>query len=335
MRTIRWGIIGCGDVTEVKSGPAFYKTPGSALVAVMRRDSAKAKDFAARHNVARWYDDGAKLIADPDVDAVYVATPPSSHEQYAVMAANSGKPVYVEKPMARTHAECLRMIEATRSAGTPLFVAYYRRRLPSFLRVKQLLDDGAIGDVRLVNVTLALPPRASDLDRSTLHWHVDTQISGGGRFVDQACHMLDLVDFFCGPLQDVHGNAANQAGLYDPEDIVTAQWRHASGALGVGSWCFTAGQPEDRIELVGSRGTITVPCFAVAPTKLRTPDGVQEFSEPPPVHIQQPMIQAVVEALNGRGENPCPGDVGARTSWVMDQVLEAWRANGRSEYMGG
>src|SRR3954469_15798046 len=162
--TVRWGIIGCGDVTEKKSGPGFQKATNSALVAVMRRDAAKAADYAKRHGVPRWYLDGAQLIADPEVDAVYVATPPASHEQYAVMAARAGKPVYVEKPMGRTHAECVRMIEAARSAGTPLFVAYYRRCLPSFLRVKQLIDDGAIGDVRLVNVSLYLPPRASDLD---------------------------------------------------------------------------------------------------------------------------------------------------------------------------
>src|SRR5882757_10269989 len=105
-RLIRWGIIGCGDVTEVKSGPALQRATGSALVAVMRRDRAKAEDYARRHGVARAYDDAAALIADPDVDAVYVATPPSSHAAYTLAAARAGKPVYVEKPMALSHAEC-------------------------------------------------------------------------------------------------------------------------------------------------------------------------------------------------------------------------------------
>src|SRR5882672_3909851 len=157
---VRWGIIGCGDVTEVKSGPALQRATGSALVAVMRRDRAKAEDYARRHGVARAYDDAAALIADPEVDAVYVATPPSSHQDYALAAAQAGKPVYVEKPMARSHAECRSMIDGCARADVPLFVAYYRRALPRFLKVKQLIDDGALGEVRLVNVSLWQPPKA-------------------------------------------------------------------------------------------------------------------------------------------------------------------------------
>ena len=126
---IRWGIIGCGEVCEVKSGPAFVKCAGSTLVAVMRRDGAKAGDYARRHGVRKWYDDAEKLIRDPEVDAVYVATPPGTHEHYAlrVATAAAGKPCYVEKPMARSYVECARMVEAFRAAGRPLFVAYYRR----------------------------------------------------------------------------------------------------------------------------------------------------------------------------------------------------------------
>src|SRR3982751_1225430 len=124
MRTIRWGIIGCGDVTEIKSGPGFQKAEGSALVAVMRRDGGKGRDYARRHGVARAYDRAEDLIADPEVDAVYVATPPSSHAELALAVAAAGKPCLVEKPMARTHAECVRMIEAFSSRRVPIWVAY-------------------------------------------------------------------------------------------------------------------------------------------------------------------------------------------------------------------
>src|SRR5436309_7352124 len=117
MKTVRWGIIGCGDVCEVKSGPGFQKASGSALVAVMRRDGEKARDFAARHGVPKWYDDAQQLIADAEVDAVYVATPPDSHEQCAVAALRAGKPVLVEKPMARKFAECQRMVGAAQEAS--------------------------------------------------------------------------------------------------------------------------------------------------------------------------------------------------------------------------
>src|SRR5438067_5233611 len=160
-------MIGCGDVTEVKSGPGFQKAAHSRLVAVMRRNGALARDYAERHGVPRWYDDAESLVADPEVDAVYVATPPSSHEEYTLLAARAGKPVYVEKPMARDHAECVAMIDACRAAGVPLFVAYYRRALPRFLKIKELIESGAIGEVRFVAITLYKTLTPQELDPRT------------------------------------------------------------------------------------------------------------------------------------------------------------------------
>ena len=202
MKTIRWGILGCGDVTEVKSGPAFQKIEGSELAAVMRRDAEKARDYAQRHGVPKWYDDAERLIHDPDVDAVYVATPPSSHAEYVLKVAEAGKPVYVEKPMALHYQDCQRMIEVCHQAGIPLFVAYYRRRLPSFLKVKELIEAGNIGKVRVVTIALYTPPEENECDPQNLHWHVLPEISGGGRFVDMGCHQLDFLDDVFGPISE-------------------------------------------------------------------------------------------------------------------------------------
>ncbi len=138
------------------------------------------------------------LLTDPDVNAVYVATPPSSHEEYVVRAAAAGKPVLVEKPMGRTHQECLRMIAACERARIPLYVAYYRRSLPAFLRVKALLDDGAVGELRCVSIRLLQPPSSADLDPGNLPWRVRPEISGGGYFVDLASHQFDFLDFLFG-----------------------------------------------------------------------------------------------------------------------------------------
>ena len=192
MRDIRWGIIGCGAVTEVKSGPGLQKAERSRLVAVMRRNASLAEDYARRHGVPRWYSDARDLLADPEVDAVYVATPPSTHREYARLAAAAGKPVYVEKPMARTHAECLEMIAACREAGVALYVAYYRRAQPRFLKVRDLLAAGAIGAPRSVTVTLHQPPPAPVARPEDLPWRVRPEISGGGLFVDLGSHTLDL-----------------------------------------------------------------------------------------------------------------------------------------------
>ena len=318
---VRWGIIGCGDVTEVKSGPALQRANGSALVAVMRRDRAKAEDYARRHGVARAYDDATALIADPEVDAVYVATPPSSHKEYALAAALAGKPVYVEKPMALSHAECRDMIDGCARAGVPLFVAYYRRALPRFLKVKQLIDDGTLGDVRVVSVSLWQPPKADDADRESPPWRVVPAIAGGGLFVDLASHTLDLLDFLLGPIARAAGGSANQAGRYQAEDIVTGHFEFRSGVRGSGSWCFTTGDHVDRVEIVGSRGSVGFATFANLPITLTSGDQRSTFEIAHPPHIQQPLIQTVVDALRGGGACPSTGISAARTSWVMDQLL--------------
>lgn len=328
MKIIRWGIIGCGDVTEKKSGPALQKASGSSLMAVMRRSADKAADYAARHGVPKSYGDAQHLIDDPEVDAVYIATPPGSHMEYALRVAKAGKPVYVEKPMARNHAECLRMIDACKSAGVPLFVAYYRRRLPKFLRIKQMIDDGAIGFPRFVQITLFQRPNPLEKEADQLPWRVIPEIAGGGRFLDLASHALDVLDFLLGPITEASGRAANQGKLYAAEDIVAGQWLHQSGTIGTGVWCFTSFDRVDRCEIVGSKGTLTFDILEGGPTHLWTDAGKQAFDDPSPEHIQQPLIQTVVDALRGVGDCPSTGQSAARTSWVMDQMLESYRRGG-------
>lgn len=320
MKTIRWGIIGCGNVTEVKSGPGFQKAANADLVAVMRRDGALAKDYAERHQVPAWYDDAAALIDDPNVDAVYIATPPSSHKALTLAVAAAGKPVYVEKPMASSYAECEAMVAACQQANVPLFVAYYRRQLPRFLKVKELIDSGAIGTVRSVNVSLFMPP-LTDLDPDNLPWRVVPEIAGAGLFYDLAAHTFDFLDYALGPVQAAQGYTANQAGLYPAEDNVTAAFTFESGVLGAGVWCFSGDRQEDRTDIVGTRGHISFASFAEQPVILTTADGTTEFDIEHPAHVQQPLIQTIVDELNGQGKCPSTGESGARTNWVMDQIL--------------
>lgn len=326
MKTIRWGIIGCGNVTEVKSGPGFQKAQNSALVAVMRRNAALAEDYARRHGVPRWYTDADALIHDPEVDAVYVATPPSSHREYTLAVARAGKPVYVEKPMALSLAECEEMIQACQAAAVPLFVAYYRRALPRFLKVKELVEDGAIGQVRFVRVLLQKVATSAEADPATRPWRLVPAISGGGHFVDMGSHMLDFLDFVLGPIRRVHGLAANQAGLYEAEDAVAAAFEFASGVQGVGVWNSVTGGEADEIEFVGSRGRLSFSCFGTEPPVLTTDAGTQPIPVETPAHVQQPLIQTVVDELNGVGRCPSTGVSAARTTWVMDEILRQYRA---------
>jgi predicted dehydrogenase len=324
MRVIRWGIIGCGNVTEVKSGPGFQKATGSSLVAVMRRNADLAKDYARRHGVPRWYDDAQALIADAEVDAVYIATPPAFHKEYTLLAARAGKPVYVEKPMALNFDECRTMIQACRNARVPLFVAYYRRTLPRFLKMKELIEAGAIGEVRFVTVTFYQPPAPEDMNPEALPWRVLPQLAGGGRFVDLASHKLDFLDYALGPIRRVSGFAANQAGLYPAEDIVTGAFAFESGVQGAGTWCFSSFDHVDSTEIVGSEGKIAYSTFDTRPVTLTTSKGRWDFPIENPPHIQQPLIQSVVDELNGNGTCPSTGETAARTSWVMDQMLRGY-----------
>jgi predicted dehydrogenase len=257
------------------------------------------------------------------VDIVYIATPPDSHEEYALMAAAAGKPVYVEKPMARRYEECRRMISACREANVPLFVAYYRRRLPKFLKVRELLSEGAIGEVRAVMITFLQSPRPEVLGASQLPWRVRPEISGGGYFVDLGSHQLDLLDYYFGPIAEVEGRVANQGGMYPAEDLVTAQFRFEGGIAGEGLWCFTAAQAaeSDRTEIIGTDGTLTFSIFDPSPIRLVTAAGLSEIAAPWPDHVHLPLVQTIVDELLGRGTCPSTGETGARTSLAIDRVL--------------
>jgi predicted dehydrogenase len=287
----------------------------------MRRTGSLARDYAERHGVGTWYDDADALIHDPEVDAVYVATPPSSHMEYTLRCAAAGKPVYVEKPMATGFVECQRMIDACRDAGVPLFVAYYRRALPRFLKIKELIDSESIGEVRSVNVMYREPPAEKFRSPAQLPWRVRPEISGGGLFVDLGSHMLDFLDFVLGPITHVRGHASNQGGLYPAEDIVTGSFRFASGVLGVGTWCFTSSDRCDWTEIIGTRGRIGYVTFDSSPIIVEMGSERSELAIENPPHIQQPLIQCIVDELNGRGSSPSTGESGARTSSVMDQLL--------------
>jgi 1,5-anhydro-D-fructose reductase (1,5-anhydro-D-mannitol-forming) len=238
-RKVRWGILGCGNVTEKKSGPDAFNNVSSELVAVMRRDAAKAEDFATRHNVPRWFSDAAALVADADIDAVYIAAPPSAHLELARLVAAAKKPCIVEKPIARNLPESQAMATAFEAAGVPLFVAYYRRAYPRMQRLKSLLGAHAIGNVGHVSYRHSRLPTTSSSG-----WREDVTTSGGGhlyivvsrtldhwvglaltagcwlarctrrptddtriRSVDVGSHVLDLLDFLFGALQDVRGTA--------------------------------------------------------------------------------------------------------------------------------
>lgn len=320
MKKVQWGIIGCGDVTEVKSGPAFNKVPNSSLVAVMRRDAAKAADYARRHGVPKWYSNAQQLIDDPNVNAIYIATPPLQHEEYTLLACKAGKPVYVEKPMTMHAASARNMLQAAAKAGVLLSVAHYRKAQPRFKKIKALLDAKAIGAVRLVNLQLIQPPPAAVQSDPASFWRIDPAISGGGLFHDLAPHQLDLIQYFFGTPKQATGKAINQTGLYAAPDLVTGTMLFNNGPVFNGSWCFSGGAKEEKdlVEIFGSEGTIRFTTFSTHHFTISR-NGAEEvfrFDELP--HVQQPMIEAVVEYFLDGGENPSSAESAVATMEIMD-----------------
>jgi len=322
MHTVRWGLIGCGDVAEVKSGPALYKADGSALVAVMRRDRAKAEDYARRHNVPRVHARAEDLIDDPDVDAVYIATPPSSHSDLALKTGAARKPCLVEKPMAMNHAECLRMVEAFREAQTPLWVAYYRRALPRFLRVRELLRAGAIGQLTSIHVKVTDPLATGEAAKA---WRFNAEIAGAGLFLDLASHYFDIIDFLAGPITAAAGFALNTGGSYATEDVTATAFQIGDKVAGTGVWNFNAPTSADSIVFTGSAGEIATAVRAdedVIVTRGAGQPNLYRFRNPP--HVHQPLIQTIVDELRGKGKCESTGESGARSAWVMERCLESY-----------
>jgi predicted dehydrogenase len=322
---INWGIIGCGNVTEVKSGPAFNKVENSRLIAVMRRNAALAEDYAHRHKVPKFYSNADDLINDKDINAVYVATPPGSHAEYAIASIKAGKPVYIEKPMAVNYAECQKINEASEKHNVPVFVAYYRRALPGFLKVKELIEGGSIGKVRFVQLQLFKAP-SEDEKSGKLSWRVDPEVSGGGHFFDLASHQLDYLDYLFGPINKTKSQVFNQAGLYKAEDFISSEFVFQNDIAGTGIWCFSLSPASNRdiIEITGDKGFIRFSCFSFEPIVLSNYNGLQEFVNEHPEHVQQNLINKVVQSLNGQGIAPSTGESGARTSWVMDEVVREY-----------
>lgn len=324
MRKVSWGFIGCGEVTEKKSGPAFSLIEGSHVEAVMSRHRDKARNYAERHGIKKWYTDAQELIEDERVNAIYVATPPSSHATYAMMAMRAGKPVYVEKPLAASYEDCIRINRVSQETGVPCFVAYYRRYLPYFLRVKELINSGRIGRLMNVQLRFIVPPRDLDYNaQNELPWRLQPDISGGGYFYDLAPHQLDIMQELFGVIVKAYGYPANRGALYKAEDTLSACFLFENGLVGSGSWCFVGHKSarEDVIEVIGDKGTLTFSVYDYQPIRLITNEGTEEITVENPPYVQLPIIKSVIEDLQGLGNCESTAISATPVNWVMDRIL--------------
>lgn len=320
-KAIRWGIIGCGDVTELKSGPAFNKVEGSELVAVMRRDAVKAADYAKRHGVGKWYSNADDLMSDPDINSVYIATPPSSHKAYAIEALKRGLNVYVEKPVTLNTHEAEEIAEAIKHSTAKLTVAHYRRAVPMFLYVKDLLAKKAIGDIRTVQIKMWQSCKPTLIADTEQNWRVDPALSGGGYFHDLAPHQLDLMLYFFGEPKHLHGLSLNQAHISNADDHVCGMALFDNDVTLNGSWSFNVAEKDqvDECLIIGSEGHISFPFFGKTVSWYNNEHkNTQVVNFEHPQHIQQPHIGNIVNYFQGIGDNPCSIEQGIIVMKMID-----------------
>lgn len=321
MNTINWGIIGCGDVAEVKSGPAFQKSKHSSLLAVMRRDIEKAKDFAERHHVPLHYDNASALLEHQEINAVYIATPPSTHLHYALEAIAAKKNIYLEKPMTLNAEEAEVLSSRLNNSESKLTVAHYRRQLPAFLKVDELLKLNRIGEVLCVDLQILQSKAADIVAKTEYNWRLDASISGGGYFHDLAPHQLDLMLHWFGAVNNASGFNSKDHKNSQVATTVNGIIHFKKGVQFKGLWCFNVDKANTKDECIiyGTKGSITFPFFAGAEVLLNANGVLEVFKFENPKHIQQPMIQSTVNYFLGKESNPCAVDEGLAVMAIIDK----------------
>lgn len=325
--TIYWGMIGCGDVTEVKNGPGLYSAEHSALRGITNRTRSKAEDWVARHGVGMVYENVEALLADPMIDIVYVATTPDCHKELAIACANAGKHCYVEKPIAMSYADAEDMLAAFRNNGKKCFVAHYRRGMSRYKEIRRLLETGAIGNIRGMQMLRTQKQTSLEkLPRDQKPWRVRSDVSGGGHFFEGDIHMLDLVDYLIGPAEEFKILLGNETGNYDSADTVSLSLQTANGVMVSGLWCYATEVELDHTVIYGDQGAISYQYGRNdSPIRLETIDGVREFTPFLHPNVGTEQIQDIVNELLGHGKCTSTLEAAMRSLRITDAAERQWR----------
>lgn len=328
MEKVNWGLIGCGKVVENKSGPAFNTTKNSSIYAVMRRDIKKAKESAEKLGAEKWYDNVDDLLADNEINAVYIATPPGLHLEQAIKCCKAKKATYIEKPFARNYKEAMQITKMFEEAGVPLYVAHYRRALPKFIKIKEILQSGKIGKIIEADFRLN---RKYNYDEIHNTWLYNAELSGGGKFYDIAPHSIDIMVYLLGNFVEINGIASNNNKEYDVEDIVVISFKTDKGVLGTANFNSLALDKKDSMIIYGTKGKIEFSMHGNDAITITTEDGIENIEINNPKIIQENMVENVVESLLiGEHLHTCLAKEALETYRIMDRVLEKYY-NGRDD----
>ena len=320
MATLRWGILGCGDVAEYKGGPPLYTVDDSELIAVMRRDRTKAEDFAKRHSAKRAYSDIDDLLADDELNAIYIATPPYLHYEHTLRVAEAGKHILCEKPMAMTVEECQRMVDTCHDAGVTLMLAYYRNFYPNIVKMKALMDEGAIGDVVLarVNHTGFYDPSRHELSS----WRVNRDVSGGGVLMDLGSHRISLLQYLMGDIESVEGYAETVYLDIEVDDSTVFTLRFEGGAHAVVNVNWNVGVSIDDVEVYGTEGALRCSPLNSGNLTLETKSaGRVEMNQTPLPHTHTGLVEDFLNHLKTGEPIRCSGESGLQTNAIIAEIM--------------
>src|SRR5882724_1929445 len=318
MSILKWGLIGCGDIAQKRVAPALRDLPSCELHAIARSQPDLAESFANQFGARKWYSTWQELLADSDLDAVYIATPVHLHAAQTIAAAESGKHVLCEKPMAMNVKECDEMIAACGANNVKLGIAYYRRFYPVIERIKRVIASGEIGKPVLVQINAFewFDPQP-DHPR---YWLVKKGLAGGGPMFDFGCHRIEALVNIFGPVKYVTSIVSNVVFNREVEDTASALFQFESGTCGVLSVTHAASEPRDTLDVFGTQGSINVPVLNAAEMRIRTSNGERSESHPPAANIHQPLIEDFVEAVLANRQPVVSGEVGRMVAAIEGEI---------------
>ncbi len=318
MTRVRWGLIGCGDIAQKRVAPALRDLAQSEFVAVSRAQSDLAESFAKQFGAKRWYADWHDMLRDGEIDAVYIATPVYLHVAQTVAAAEAGKHVLCEKPMALNVAECEQMIAATRANDVKLGIAYYRHFYPVIHRIKHLIESGEIGDPVLVQINAF--EWFNPVPEHPRTWLLDRKLSGGGPMFDFGCHRIEvLLDIF-GGIRDVKATVANVLFDREVEDTAIAVFQFDRGTCGLLTVSHAAYEPQDSLSVFGSQGSIHVAILNEGKARVKNEKGERTESHPAAANFHQPLIEDFMGAILEDREPAVGGVAGRQVASVEEQI---------------
>ena len=318
MEVIRWALIGCGDIARRRVAPALSDLPGCELVAVSRVRSELAEAFAREFRARKWYADWQELLRDPEIDAVYIATPVYVHAAQAIAAAEAGKHVLCEKPMAMNVGECDRMIAACRANHVRLGVAYYRHFYPLIERIKNVLESSEIGEVVLAQINVF--GRFNPQPGQPRDWLMKKALAGGGPMFDVGSHRIEILLNLFGPVRRIASLGANVVFDREVEDTAIASFQFERGTLGVLTVTHAANEPQDTLDVFGVSGSVHVEALNDGRMTVKTASGARVESHPSASNAHQPLIEDFVEAVFEDREPGVSGEIGRRVAEIEEEI---------------